>query len=336
MKTHLLLAAAAMVLGAAATRVCAADSPVLRQVGQWAGPDGGWDFSAFDAAHRRLYVARSDGVTAVDVDAGTVTPHLLAASRTHAATPVNGGAEILVTEGSTGQALLADATSGQVRARIPTGRKPDSAIVEPATGLALVFDNAGGGITLIDTKAGKAVGVIAVPGALESAAPDGAGKVYVTVEDLNEIMVVDVKHRQVLAHYPLEGCEGPTGLALAPRTRLLVAACANRVAKVVSAGDGKLVASLPIGGRPDWAGYDAKLDAVLIPTGEDGVVNLVSTADPARATVAARPAGHVGSRSGAIDPRTGALYLPAADFQPTPGGRPTATPGSFRIITLAP
>jgi DNA-binding beta-propeller fold protein YncE len=324
-------AVTAMVLSAVAQDAAAAPAPAA--VDRWSGPDGGWDFSAFDAAHRRLYVARTDGVTAVAVDTGAVTT-LLKGKRTHAAVPVNGGAELLVTDATSGAAVLADATTGAVRATIPTGKKPDAAIVEPATGLALVFDNAGGGVALIDTHAGKLAGKIPAAGALESPAPDGSGRVFINVEDLAEIEVVDVKARTVVAHWRLDGCDSPSGLALAPKARLLVSACANKVAKVVSADSGKVVATLAIGGRPDWAAYDPRTNTVLIPTGEDGVVNVVSVASPTAVKVVAKLPGHVGSRSGALDPESGRLYLPSADFTAGADGRPAATPGTFKVLAV--
>jgi DNA-binding beta-propeller fold protein YncE len=340
LRSSLAAVTAAILLAPALTpsTVAAAPAPTYAVTGSWAGPDGGWDFSSFDPVRRRLYVARTDGVTAVDVDSGQVTAHLLKASRAHAAIPINGGAELLVTETTSGSALIADAGSGVVRATVPTGKKPDAAMVEPATGLALVFDNAGGGVALIDPKTGKAVGAIATPGGLESPAADGTGRVFVNVEDLAEIVVFDIPGRRVLAHYPLKGCESPSGLAYAPKAKLLVAACANHQALVLAADTGAIVATLPIGGRPDWAGYDAKTGLVLIPTGEDGVVNLVSVASAKTAHVVAKAPGRRGSRSGAIDPATGDLYMPSADFTSpaSPGGRPAPVTGSFRILTLTP
>lgn len=330
-----LLALATVFAGFAAgpAPVAVAPAASLNVIDRWAGPDGGWDFSAFDPVHRRLYVARRSGVTAVDVDSGKVTPQLLAASHVHAAIPINDGAEILVTEGAAGQAIVADALSGAVRATIPVGKKPDDAMLEPSTGLVLVFDNAGGGVTLIDPRAATAVGTIAAPGALESATADGKGRVFVNVEDRNEIAVFDVKARKVLVRWKLEGCDEPSGLAYDPATELLVSACANKVAKVVSAATGKVVTSVPIGGRPDWAGYDARRDAVLIPTGEDGLVNVIAL-EP-RPAVAARVPGHPGSRSGAVDPKTGRLYLPSADFAAaSPGAKPAPIAGSFKILVL--
>ena len=333
MRLRPVLAAAASVAALSLAAPAASAAPTYAVTQQWAGPDGGWDFSGFDAAHRRLYVSRTDGVTAVNVDTGQVTPQLVKANRTHAAVPINAGREILVTENASGSAIIADAMTGAVRATIPTGKKPDAAMVEPATGLALVFDNAGGGIALIDPKAGKSVGMIAVPGALESPAADGSGRVFVNIEDLAEIIAVDIKARRVLAHYPLQGCDSPSGLAYAPQARLLVSACANHKAMVLAADTGAVVATLAIGGRPDWAGYDAKTGLVMIPTGEDGVVNLIATAGGTAKVVGKAP-GHVGSRSGAIDPKNGRLYLPSADFTAAPGGRPAAGPGTFKVLAI--
>lgn len=329
---------AAILAAALGSSVTAAAAPAktLAVTAQWPGPDGGWDFSAFDAAHHRLYVARTNGVTAVDVATGKATT-LLTANRTHTALPVNGGAEVLVTEGSTGRALLADAKTGQVRTAIAVGKKPDAAMLEPTTGLALVMDNDGGGVTLIDTAKGQKVGAIATPGALESPTTDGAGRVFINVEDLAEITVVDIKTRSVVAHWKLDGCEEPSGLAYAPKSHLLVSACANKVAKVVSADTGKVVATLAIGGRPDWAGYDAKTGTVLIPSGDEGVVQLVSVAPGAQPAVIAKAPGHPGSRSGAIDQATGRFYMPSADFAPAAaGGRPQPKPGSFKVLVLSP
>jgi DNA-binding beta-propeller fold protein YncE len=331
-----LAAFAALLLGAAAPAVRTAAPAALTIVERWAGPDGGWDFSSFDPVRRRLYISRTDGVTAVDVDSGHVTPHLLAASRTHIALPINGGAEILVTEGATGSALIADATTGKVRTTIKVGTKPDAAMVEPVSGLVWVMDNAGGGIALIDPKAGVVVGKIAVDGALESPATDGAGQVFINVEDKGEIVQLDAKARAVTAHHRLDGCDSPSGLAYAPDARVLVSACANNTAKVVSAATGKVLASLVIGGRPDAAHYDARLKQVFIPTGADGVLNVISAAAADHVEVIAKVPTQVGSRSGAIDPENGRIYLPSARFAPpaTPGGRPTAVPGTFQLLVL--
>ena len=44
----------------------------------------------------------------------------------------------------------------------------------------------------------------------------------------------------------------------------------------------------------------------------------------------------IGARTIALDPRSGRLYLPAAEYGPRPagGGRPPMIPGSFKILVV--
>lgn len=301
---------------------------------RYVGPDGGWDFMTFDPVHRRVYLSRTSGVTALDVDTGKVTSELVAGSRTHIALPINGGDEILVTNAGTGGAFIADALTGKIRvASIPTGKKPDGALLEPLTGLVWVLDNSGGGIAVIDPKSGSKVATIAVEGALESATPDSSGKVYITVEDKTEIVVVDATKRAVIQHIKLDGCDEPGGLALAPQSKRLVVACANGVSKTVDIAKGSIVASLPIGPRPDVALYDPGRGLVFIPTGGDGKMTAI---DPATMKVVGVIATAMGARSGAIDPKTDRIYLPSARYgEPAKAGdRPAAVPRSFAFIAV--
>ena len=336
MRTHLTLAPAllASTLLAAAVAAGAAQAapaaPNLSVTGQVVGPDGGWDYVSFDPAHRRLYVSRSDGIMAIDVDTDNVTPKLVDAQRTHVAVPA--GDVLVVTSTTAGGAVIADAATGAVKTTIKTGAKPDGAFLEPGSGLVWVLDNAGGGIALIDPKAMTLVATIALPGALESAAMDGKGKVFVNVEDKNEIAVVSVQTRKVVAHYKLAGCEEPNGLAYGEGR--LVASCSNKVAKVIEAKDGKDVATLAIGPRPDTALYDPARKLVYIPTAADAKLVLIS---PAQAKVVGTIATHTGARTQGLDPKTDTLYLPAADYAPPaqPGGRPTAVPGTFRVLKVS-
>lgn len=326
-----LISAVALALTALPAAASVAPAPVLAVTGEIAGPDGGWDYLTFDPIHRRLYVSRSNGIMAVDVDSGKVTAQLVDAQRTHIAVPANGGDDLVITSRTAGAALIADAMTGKVRATIQTGAKPDGAFLEPTQNLVWVLDNGGGGITLIDAKAGAKVDTIAVPGALESAAMDGQGKVFINVEDKNEISVVDIKSRKLVDHYKLAGCEEPNGLAYGEGR--LVASCSNSVAKVIDAQTGKDIATLTIGPRPDTAFYDAARKVVYIPTAADAKLVLIS---PSQAKVVGTISTHTGARTQALDPKTGTLYLPAADYAPPaqPDGRPQPIPGTFRVLKV--
>jgi DNA-binding beta-propeller fold protein YncE len=297
--------------------------------------DGGFDYASFDPAHRRLYISRVGGVLAVDVDTKTVTQRLTDAQRTHESLPLDDGQTLLITDSGSNSARLVDALSGKPLAEIPTGKKPDAAIFDPASGLALVMNGQSGDVTLIDPKTRAAVGSIAIGGALEFAAADGAGKVFVNIEDQGQIAVLDTKSKTLVGKYPMKNCEEPSGLAYVPASGLLISACANQVAKVLKASTGEEVATLAIGKGPDAVIFDADRNLAFIPCGRDGVLEVIDTSGPNPSiiqTVKTQP----GARTGAVDPKTGVLYLPTAAYTLSAAGRPTPTPGTFAILVVSP
>ena len=308
-------------------------APGLSVVGTISGPDGGWDIPSVDTGARRLYIAHGDAVMAVDLDSGKVTPKLVEGKRLHAVLPLPDG-RALATNGGDNTATLFEAATGKVIAAIPTGIGPDAALFDPSSGLALVMDGKGGDITLIDPKTAHAEGRIDIGGKLEFAAADGKGRVFVNVEDKAEIAVVDVAQRKVTARYKLDGCEEPTGLALNVDTGLLLAACANQKAVAVQVKDGASVATLTIGERPDGAIFDAKRKLFFIPCGV-GSIAVIAESGGKPAVVATVPTAN-GARTAALDPKTGRLYLPTADFAPPADGekRHTMVPGTFRVLIV--
>lgn len=307
-------------------------APDLAVVATIPGPDGGWDFASVDSAQRRLYIAHGDAVMSVDLDTGAVNPRLIGGERLHSVALLPGG-RALVTNGGDNTATLFTEATGDIIASIPTGAGPDAAIFDPWSGLALVMDGRGGEITLIDPKAATAVGDIQVGGKLEFAAADGKGKAFVNIEDRDEIAVIDIAARKVAARYPLTGCESPTGLNIDPATGTFIAACANHIAVALDAKDGKIVATPPIGGRPDAVIFDPGRGLFFIPCGEGSLAVIAATGTPR--IVDTIPTA-IGARTGALDAKTGKLYLPTADFGAVPAGqeRPAIIPGTFRILVV--
>jgi hypothetical protein len=300
-------------------------------------PDGGYDYASFDPVHRRLYLSRAGGVLALDVDTKVVTAHLTDGQRTHETLPLNDGARLLVTDSGSNSAHLVDALSGKSLAELPAGEKPDAALFEPVSGLAVVVNGASGDLTLIDPAAKTVVGKIVIGGGLEFGVADGTGKVFINIEDQNQIAVVDIKSRAVLARYPLKGCDGPTGLAYAADAGVLISACANHVAKVIQASDGADLATLAIGSGPDAVLYDASRHLAFIPCGRDGVLEVIAVRGPADVAVVQTVKTGPGARTGALDPKTGAIYLPTLRYAPAVGAaKPAPLPGTFELLVVTP
>ena len=305
----------------------------LKVVDRIAGPDGGWDYASFDAAHRRVYIAHGAQVTAIDADTGVVTPLFAAGDRLHAVVPVPNSNLIVTTNSGDSSARVIDATSGKLIASIHTPDDPDSAIYDPHTGTVVVIGGDSGAITLIDAKAGKIKGQFTPGGKLEFAVPDGFGRLYVNDEEKAEIVVVDLDALKVVAHYPMAGCMRPTGLAYVEGHRL-VSACQS-VATILDANDGRVIASLPIGVGPDAVIYDAARSMSYIPSGRAGTLSVIALSGPANNTVIDTIPTAVGARTGTVDPKTGRVYLPSAEYGPVvTGQRPAMKPGTFRVLVV--
>ncbi len=329
------LACLALVATGPATGAPAVGPSRLKAVARIAGPDGGWDYASFDAARRRVYVAHDLSVMAIDADTGKVTAEFAAGSHLHAVVPVPRTDLIVTTNSGDDTARVLSAADGKPIASIPTAKGPDGAVYDPSTGLVMVVDGDSGEITLVDPKAGTAVGLIHVGDGLEYPAADGKGRLYVNVEDRNEIAVVDIAARKAIARYPLGDCHGPTGLALVAGGRL-ISACANGVAKILDAPSGRVIATLKIGAGPDAVLYDKTRGLAYIPSGRTGTLAVIALSGKADNTVIDTVPTQVGARTGAVDPKTGRIYLPVAQYlSPAPAGkRPAPKPGTFEVLVV--
>lgn len=323
-----------VVAAVALLAVPAIAAPAYSVTGSYKGADGGWDLLSVDSTHHRLFVARGESVMSVDLATGKVADKLLPAERTHAALAIPGTSDVIATNGSANTAVIFDGLSGAVRATIPTGKRPDGAAWDPATRTLWVMNPGDGSISVIEPRSAKVVATVPVGGSLEFGAADGRGKLYVTVEDKNEVAVIDTRKRSVIGHQALPGCDGPTGIVYIPPVRETISACANGVADILSAG-GRPVASIAIGQHPDGAVYDARRKTVLIPSGSEGVLYVLDASGAPR--VVQKVPSARSARTIALDAVTGRAYLPAADLLPAVGSqRPQPKPGTFRILVISP
>jgi DNA-binding beta-propeller fold protein YncE len=326
-----ILAAAGLALIAGAAQGAGPGYHVIDRI---SGPDGGWDYVRVDVANNRVLAAHGGSVVAVNLATKAVTADLARGAILHDPLPVNGAAEVMVTNGGTAEVVFYNAKTWAEVARVKTGVGPDAAAFDTHSGLVLVMDHRGGDITLIDPKAHKAVGSIAVGGDLEAAVVDGSGKAWVNVENKNEIVAIDVASRKAFAHYPLAGCDGPTGLAYDAPDKQLIAAC-DGATVILDATTGKVVATLATGKGADGVAFDPGQKLAFVPAGQDGTLSVVSIGK-GKASIVDTVKTQLSARTIGLDPRSGRLYLPAAEYGPRPagGGRASMVPGSFKILVV--
>src|SRR5712672_2135985 len=206
---------------------------------------GGIDYVYADNDGRRLYVPRGDQVLVFDLDtlksAGSIRN---ATARGVAVDPKSHHGFC-----SSSPVVMWDTKSLETLKTIEVQGRPDAIVFEPMTERVYVFSHSQPNATVIEGKDGSVVGTIDLGGAPEQAASDGRGNLYVCLEDKDNIAVVDVKTLKVTAHYDLAGKGGgPAGLGLDVKNHILFAMCHDpQVCVVLSADDGKILTTVPIG-----------------------------------------------------------------------------------------
>jgi DNA-binding beta-propeller fold protein YncE len=305
------------------------------------GGAGGWDYLLLDPATRRLFVSRGTHVVVVDADSGTLQGEIPNTPGVHGvalAPDLGRGA----TSNGAGQAVtIFDLRSLKPLARVrTTGGNPDAIVYEPATHYVFTFNGTGQNATAIDVATAGVVGTVALGGKPEAAVAPGDGQIYVNIEDKAELVTLDARSMAVTARWSLAPCEEPTGLALDVAHARLFVGCSNRLMAVVDATHGRVLATLPIGRGVDGTAFDSGTGLAFSSNGE-GTVTVVREVTADSFAVVETVATQRGARTVALDPQTHRLYLPTAEFGPTPEPtpeqprpRPSILPGTFVILVV--
>jgi YVTN family beta-propeller protein len=211
---------------------------------------------------------------------------------------------------------------------------PDGMLFDPADQRVYVLSHAAPHVTVIDAKEGTVVGTIDLGGMPEQAATDGKGRLYVDLEDKDNIAVVDAKALAVTAHYDLAGKGGGcAGLALDAKNGILFATCRNPANMVVlSADGGKIITTLPIGNQTDGALFNPTTMEAFSSQG-DGTLSIVKENSPTSFVLEQTLSTMMGARTSTLDSKTNHVILIGAEFgPPTPPAQPGGRPGRGQIV----
>jgi DNA-binding beta-propeller fold protein YncE len=305
------------------------------------GGEGGWDLLAVDAAAHRLYVARGTRVMVIDADTLKLVGEIPDTAGVHGVAIASDLGRGFTSNGRTGSSTIFDLKTLKPVGEVKTGENPDMILCEPKSHRILAFNARSKDVTVIDAKAGTVAGAIALEGKPELAVEDGAGTVFVNLEDKSEVVALDPVALKVKGRWPLAPCEEPTGLAMDRAHRRLFAACANKMMAVMDADSGKVVTTVPIGQGPDGAAFDADRQLAFSPNGRDGTVTVIHESAPDKFEVVQTVETSKSARTLDLDPKTHKLYLVAAQFGPPPSPtaeqprpRPAMVPGTFEVLVV--
>ena len=190
-------------------------------------------------------------------------------------------------------------------------------------------------LTIIDPLQNKVTDSVDVGGKPETAVTDGMGKIFVNIEDKNEIVVVDTYTFKVINHWSIAPGEAPTGLAIDRTTKRLFAGC-EKLLVVIDATNGSVVDKIIIGDGCDGVAFDAATKTIYTANGE-GTITVIHEENAAKFSVVENAVTKKGARTITLDNQTHLLYLPTADFEaadPNQKGRPKMKAGSFQVLVV--
>jgi YVTN family beta-propeller protein len=306
------------------------------------GGQGGWDYLFSDDTAHRLYITHNARVEVVDTTTGKSVGAITGLKGTHGIALHPDGKTGYVSDGAGNAIVVFDRADFSVKATIPAGTNPDGIAFEPRTKTVWAFNGRSKDISVMDAASNAIVATIPVPGKPEFPQADGAGSVFVNIEDKNEIVKLDAASRKAVATWPLTGCDSPSGMAIDTATHRLFSVCDGGKMVVVDYQSGKILGLAAIGDSPDAAAYDSKHSLAFSSNGGDGTLSIVDASKPGFPTVQTLNT-EKGARTMALDASTGRIYLVTAKFAPlpaptadTPHPRPKALPDTFEVIVVEP
>jgi hypothetical protein len=301
----------------------------------------GWDSLTADSAASRLYVSRGTHVIVIDTARNTVTGEIQGTDGVHGIAIAEEFNRGFTSNGKLNTVTIFDLKTLKTIGEAKTGENPDAIIYDPFSKKVFTFNGKSKDATMIDAATGNSAGTIALGGKPEFACVDGAGLVYVNIEDTSEVAEIDAVKGVVTRRFSIKPGEEPTGIAIDVKNNLVFSGCHNKLMTVLDVKEGKIITTVPVGAGVDGCGFDPDRGLAFCSNGGDGTLSVVKNSGNGKFSVAQTAITQKGARTMAVDISTHKIYLPTAAFGPvpaqtpgTPMKRPPVINGSFVVLVV--
>jgi DNA-binding beta-propeller fold protein YncE len=302
------------------------------------GGEGGWDYLTADPGTHRVFVSRGTHIMVVDPD-GKVLGDIPNLQGTHGAAIAAEFGRGFSSNGRSNSVTIFDlktlATITEVK--LPAADGPDGYLYDPRSKRVFTFNARSKDATAVDAKTGEVLGSVPLGGKPEAAQTDGAGHVWVNVEDKAELLEFDSNQLKALNTWPLPNCEEPTGMAIDLDHKRLFIGCHSQQL-LVTDYTGKVVGSVPIGQGVDASAFDPGTGLAFASCG-DGTITVVHEDSPDKYTVVETISTQRGARTMALDTANHNIYTVTSEFGPAPAPtadnprpRPVPIPSTFTLL----
>jgi DNA-binding beta-propeller fold protein YncE len=302
------------------------------------GGEGGWDYMALDGRTRLLYVTHGSAVEILNVDTGVKGEAITELKGVHGVAFAPERNRGYISNGRGNSVSVFDLTTHKILEEVPSsGQNPDAIMYDAFSGRVFTFNGRTANATAIDAATNKVVGTVDIGGKPEFAVTDGKGTIFVNNEDKSEVVAFDAKSLEVKKRWSIAPGEGPSGLAIDLKGKRLFSVC-DKVMVVSDYENGKVVATVPIGGGPDAVRYDPGTGLVFASNGQGSLTVVKQESADTYAVLETVPTAR-GARTMELDPKTHRVFVVTAEYGPTPAPtaeqprpRPAVVPGTFMVL----
>ena len=292
---------------------------VLRDV-ELPGDTSRWDYTAYDAAARRLYLAHlgASQIVVFDTARNQAVHTIDGVDSVHGLALAPDLGRLFASATGRNRLVAIDTATLQTVGSAPTGDTPDGVAYAPGSGKLFVSNEQGSGDTVIDARTVQRVADVQLGGDIGNSYYDpGTRLVYVVDGNGNRLVDVDPASAQAVGQHPLPGCSGAHGLQVdrPERHRAFVGCAGNGRLVAVDLASGRIQANVQIGEHPDVLALDGGRDRLYVAS-ESGQLAVLEVTDGVR-KLAQGPAGP-DAHTVAVDGQTHVAYLPLTSV----GGHP--------------
>ena len=295
---------------------------------------GRWDYVTVDPEAHRVYIARATHVTVLDSESGAVVGDIPDTPGVHGVAVAPDLGIGFISQGGAAKVAVFDLKTLKVESQIATGENPDSILYHAATHQVFVQNGKSKSTSVINAKTKKVVATIPLESKPEFFAYDEKGNVFINLEDKHAIAVIDASSKKLKSTWVMEGCEGPSGLAIDNKNHTLFSSCDGKL-MVVDSNSGKVRQSVAIGDDCDGVTFDPGTGYVFA-SPSTGKFQIIHGDKSGKYSVVQEIDTPVGSKTHGLDPVTHKVYLPSAKFtgDPSKRPRPSVVEGSIQVLII--
>ena len=303
--------------------------------------DEGWDYLSVDNVNQHLFVSHGSVVNVIDLKTDQTIATIPDTKGVHGIAIANDLNKAFISDGKDNAVTVINLKTFELIEKVKIeGQRPDAILYDQFSHYVFTYNAKSSDATVLDANTNKVVKTIPLGGKPEFSTTNTKGLIYVNIEDKNEIKTIDTKTLEVINTWSIAPGDEPSGLALDILNNILFSVCGNQMMIVVDATTGKIIQTVPIGDGCDGVTFDAKKKMIFSSNGE-GTITAVKEESSKKFSVAQTISTQRGARTITINPTTGQLYTPTAEFgakpEPThenPKPRASLVSNSFTVLVI--